>query len=87
MRIKQPTVGGPLDGKPWTVRFPNGFLMVHRQDGHLVIYDNVDGKWVLRDDEEGIYRPIDNQRRIVAALGQDYDVIAYDEQVMGPWGR
>lgn len=70
--------GGPLDGQRVAVRYPKGFIAVNRPARWVWIYDRrEDGDYYVRTEEPAA---LDDKRRMVAAEGVDYDVLAVDAQ-------
>lgn len=75
--------GGPLSGQQVPVRFPLGFILVNRPVGQVIIYRvNALGICQARD---AVTEHV--LKRRLAALRDEWDVIAYDPERMGPWAQ
>lgn len=70
-------IGGPLDGRRIGVRYPKGFLAIHRPRCQLWIYDNRDGDFYARSEEPVL---LDDKRRMRAMEEFDFDVLALDPE-------
>jgi hypothetical protein len=74
--------GGPLDGRTGQSRFPRGFILVDKPAGQVWIYDLQPAPQVpplVFQARAGYPVPLDRERHLRAADGQDYDVVA------APW--
>ena len=75
-------VGGPLDGKAWPARFPEGLVLVNKPTGSALVYDRHADRLIARELDR--FDPI---RAVAAAESGTYDVLAYDPDTMGQWRR
>lgn len=64
--------GGPFDGLQLVSRCPQGVLAVDKPNAKAWVYNFVDGKFQVR----GEAMTLDNEKRWIAANGDDYDVLA-----------
>jgi len=75
-------VGGPLDGGTWPCRFPDGLLLVNKLTGSVIVYDRYADRIIPREFDD-----LDQDRAVSTAMGDRYDVLAYDPETMGAWQR
>jgi hypothetical protein len=73
-------IGGPLDGREVSVRYPIGFLAVDRVAGLAWLYRlDADGAFRLVEDGQGrTVRPLDEDGRRQVVDDPRYDVLAVD---------
>lgn len=75
-------VGGPWDTSDADVRFPSGFLLVHKPDRAVWVYDRrADGNFYCRS---ATPEPLDDARRMKAAEGSAYDIRVLDPKSVEP---
>lgn len=75
-------IGGPWDASDADVRFPKGFLLVHKPDRAVWIYDRRDdGDFYVRTPEPA---PLDDAKREKAAEQTDYDIRVLDPKAVEP---
>lgn len=74
--------GGPLDGQTVSSRFPKGFLLVDKANGHAWVYAWNGIVFIVQDSEP---RELIDELRWETAEGSEYDVMAYsaDEEAKG----
>lgn len=67
-------VGGTLDGRPVTSRFPDGFLLVDKSNNLVLVYryNFYTDVW----ESDGAWEVWDRNKSWEAAEGSSYDVIA-----------
>lgn len=68
---------GPYAGKRASSRFPRGFLLVDRPRRRVWVYAYAGGVFT-----SGPARVLDNDARWLAADGDEYDVVAYDDRTV-----
>jgi hypothetical protein len=73
-------VGGPMDGMAGQSRFSKGFVLVHKEDQEVYVYDAVEDVFKARKADA-----LDDQKIAKAAAESKYDVRAYDAETMGEW--
>lgn len=67
--------GGPLDGREFAVRKPEGILAVNRTEGVAALYDYKDGVFKHRES-----LPLDDEKRIKTASEEwRFEVIPYGD--------
>lgn len=75
-------VGGPWDTSDAESRFPKGFLLIHKPDHALWIYDRRDdGNYYVRQAEP---ERLDDDKREKAAEGRTYDIRVLDPTAVEP---
>ena len=75
-------VGGPWDTSDADVRFPKGFLLIHRPERAVWIYDRqADGTFQCRNAKPEL---LDDAKRIKAAEGSEYDIRVLDPKAVEP---
>lgn len=81
-------VGGPIDGRTLIsrARHARGVVLVDKPGNRAAIYqwDADDGEFIHvrnegEDDAEG-WRSLDHDKRLVAGMGTDWEVLAYDDR-------
>lgn len=70
-----PCVGGPWDGRQVEVRFPKGFLLVHRPLKQVWLYDFLGGEFIARTEKAEL---LSDEGRMRAALEFTYDIRVVD---------
>lgn len=74
--------GGPWDTSDADVRYPKGFLLVHKPDRAVWIYDRRDdGDFYVRDAKP---EELDDEKRDSAADGGDWDIRVLDPESVEP---
>lgn len=75
-------IGGPWDSSDADVRFPEGFLLIHRPDNAVWIYDRqVDGNFHVRSAEPEL---LDDEKRMRAASEGAFDIRVLDPAAVEP---
>ena len=83
-RWQGPCIGGPMDGRHGSSRFPSGFLLVDRPTGKCWVYDWLPGdeSFLVREsDGEPLVEDRDAPKnRYRAAEEFKYDVLAWEAE-------
>jgi len=71
--------GGPMDGIPGQSRFPRGFVVIDQPDSRAWVYDYDPARNVFISRQKDIH---DRIRHLHAAEGSNYDIRAFDRDLM-----
>ena len=75
-------IGGPWDTSDADVRYPKGFLLVHKPEKAVWIYDRQpDGTFKCRNAKPEL---LDDNKRMKAAEGAEYDIRVLDPKAVEP---